>query len=47
MQTTPRLLRRRPAAAAFMGAALSMLGDRAWQDILRREDPQGFQAAKQ
>jgi len=30
-----------------MGAALSMLGDRAWQDILRTEDPSGFRAAKQ
>jgi hypothetical protein len=29
-----------------MGAALSMLGDRQWQEILRREDPSGFRSAK-
>ena len=32
----------RPPPAAFMGAALSMLCERQWQGILRREDPEGF-----
>lgn len=34
------------SAAAFMGAALSLLGDRRWQGLLRREDPQAFASAK-
>jgi hypothetical protein len=29
-----------------MGAALSLLGDRRWQGLLRREDPQAFASAK-
>lgn len=36
----------RACAAAFMGAALSLIGSQRWQAILKQEDPSGFHSAR-